>query len=311
MKRCRFVAYLFIVALIAVYSSGCATVSSVPAHKPVPVPAHKPVPVPAHKPVPVPVPVFKPVPKPDPEPPKPALAIKSGKTKFNKLLRNEPHDVRIVPAIKSEKTQFNKPVSVQSEDITGSKINFETYSVRLSATERLTIPGPPGELKVWIGATSHLPQNDADVVSNEVSKTVEIEAAGSTAKISPIEGGIPVDRKESICGKISPYGSEFVFRLLPNSKGEFKVGVTIELYESSDCTGTPVPKSAKSVSVQVHVDYLRLAQEMLSSLVTRTWKLFLEFWDKLVFLVFSLVLFLIRGKLRKLFGFSGDDKSNE
>ena len=176
---------------------------------------------------------------------------------------------------------------------------LESYSVTVAANEQLTIPGPPGELRVWIGISSKAPRTQ----SGMVTETKELEAVGETAKIKPFALGIDVDQKESICSKIDPTGTEVRFKLIPKEEGEFTVGADVELYNSNNCSGTPVPKSAKSVTVNVSVDNNKIIEKSSSELISIAWKTLLDFWEKLLLLAFALLLFLIRKKLSKLFGF--------
>ena len=180
---------------------------------------------------------------------------------------------------------------------------FENYSVTVSATEKLAIPGPPGELNVWIGISSKVPENQPGMVAS----TKPLEAVGETAKVTPFTLGINVEPEVSKCEKIHPSGSEVSFKLIPFETGTFKVGASVALYNSNDCTGIPVPKSAKSVEVKVSVDEAKVVTDASFDLLRSTWQAFMDFWDKLLILIFALVLYLIRKKLYKLFGFKADE----
>lgn len=184
------------------------------------------------------------------------------------------------------------------------RANLENYSVKVSATEKLVIPGPPGELNVWIGISSKAPENQPGMVAG----TKPLEAVGETAKVTPFTLGIDVEPEVSKCEKIDPSGSEVSFKLLPTVTGNFKVGASVALYDSNDCSGVPVPKSAKSVTVKVSVDEARAVSGAFFSLLKSTWEAFLDFWDKFLILIFALLLYLIRKKLYKLFGFKSDEQ---
>lgn len=179
------------------------------------------------------------------------------------------------------------------------KSNLEDYSVTVSANEQLAIPGPPGELRVWIGVSSKAPR----IQPGMITETKELEAVGETAKVTPFTLGIDVEPKVSICEKIDPSGSEVRFKLIPRKSGVFTVGANVELYDSKDCSGPPVPKSTKSVEVKVSVDKAGVITNAVTELAVAAWKAFLDFWDKVLLLIFALILFLIRKKLFKLFGF--------
>lgn len=107
----------------------------------------------------------------------------------------------------------------------------------------------------------------------------------------------------SVCEKIDPSGSEVRFKLIPINPGNFIVGANVELYNSKDCSGTPVPKSAESVEVKVVVNKPAIINDSEGELVRVAWHAFLNFWDKVLLLIFGLILFLIRKKLFKWSGF--------
>ena len=187
-------------------------------------------------------------------------------------------------------------------DVT-TKSNLESYSVTVSANEQLTIPGPPGELRVWIGISSNAPR----IQPGMSTETRELETVGETAKVKPFALGIDVASQESICERIDPSGSEVRFKLMPIKPGVFTVGADVELYNSTNCSGTPVPKSAKSVEVKVKVDNSSVISQSIGELLDRAWKAFLDFWDKILFIFFALMLFLLRKKLYKWFGFESKE----
>lgn len=199
----------------------------------------------------------------------------------------------------SGQTMQKKEESATDQD----QDKFENYSVNVSATEKLVIPGPPGELNVWIGISSKVPEQQSGMVSG----TKLLEAVGETAKVTPFTLGINVEPEVSKCEKIHPSGSEVSFKLIPVDTGTFKVGASVALYNSSDCSGIPIPKSAKSVKVNVSVDEAKVVTNASFDLLRSTWQAFLDFWDKLLILSFALILYLIRKKLYKLFGFKADE----
>ena len=199
----------------------------------------------------------------------------------------------------SGQTMQKKKKSATDEE----RDKFENYSVTVSATEKLVIPGPPGELNVWIGISSKVPENQPGMVAS----TKPLEAVGETAKVTPFTLGINVEPEVSKCEKIHPSGSEVSFKLIPDETGTFKVGASVALYNSNDCTGIPVPKSAKSVEVKVSVDEAKVVTDASFDLLRSTWQASLDFWDKLLILIFALILYLIRKKLYILFGFNVDE----
>ncbi len=195
-------------------------------------------------------------------------------------------------------TGTGAPLSVERK-----KANLENYSVTVAANEQLEIPGNPGELSVWIGHSANAPIAQPGMAT----QTKPLGAAGETARVTPFTLGIDVEPKQSECEKIDPSGSEVRFKLIPIKAGTFTVGANVELYGSEDCSGPPVPKSAKSVEVKVRVNEVGAFTEGIVELADAAWKAFLTFWDKVLLLIFSLFLFLIRKKLAEWFGFKGKE----
>lgn len=89
------------------------------------------------------------------------------------------------------------------------------------------------------------------------------------------------------------------FELTPNLviAGKFKVGAGVWIYYSSDCSGTPGPKDAPQLEVEVVVkvvpdDMLKTVREGIS-----------KFWVELVGLIVALLLFFARNLQKKMAGF--------
>jgi len=177
-------------------------------------------------------------------------------------------------------------------------LSLEDYSVTVAANETMEIPGPPGELRVWIGIDRLAPRAQPGMVT----ETVTLGNVGQTARIKPFALGIDVDPSESLCAKIAPSGSEVRFKLSPSKIGTFTVGATVALYDTPDCSGPPVPKSANSVTVKVVVNRAGQVREGASEMGSIAWRAFLDFWRELLALVFFAVLFLLRKRIRKWFG---------
>ena len=170
----------------------------------------------------------------------------------------------------------------------------EDYSLQINATRELKIPGPPGKLSVWIG----LARNAPAVSSRDVSASRSLRETGRTAKITPIALGMDTDPPTG-CLKIDPDGSEKIFSLRPRSRGSFQVGASVELFNSDDCSGTPVPKSSELITVKVKVGYASRVDELAAT----AWQALLDFWAQALALVSALLLFLLRKQLAGWFGF--------
>lgn len=173
------------------------------------------------------------------------------------------------------------------------------YKVELGADAELRIPGPPGQLLVWIGVPtgeSHIPE---DMARTEGA----LPAVGRTARITPFAPGLEVVPAESVCMQIHPLGSSTRFQLIPKREGSFKVGAEVHLFDTADCSGAPVPQAVTALEVKVTVDRARQFGEHAGQLWTVFWNKLLEFWGALLALLFGLILFLIRKRLKKWFGY--------
>lgn len=187
-----------------------------------------------------------------------------------------------------------EPVTTAQEPAPPPANEAEDYSISISATRELKLPGPPGKLSVWIGLTRNAPA----VSSREVGASRSLRETGRTARITPIALGMDTDPPTG-CLKIDPDGSEKIFSLRPRSRGRFQVGASVELFNSDDCSGTPVPKSSELITVEVKVGYASRLDELSAT----AWQAFLDFWVQVMALASALLLFLLRNKLSSWFGF--------
>lgn len=176
---------------------------------------------------------------------------------------------------------------------------FDEYRVVLGADEQLKIPGIPGELRVWIGDPAYQPDMPEDMAHTGTT----LPAAGEWAKVEPYAPAFAIEPKGTPCIKIHPSGSEVRFQLTPKKAGTFEVGATVYLFSTPECSGAPVPKIAANLHVTVKVDKKEVVQEKGKQLWEIFWEQLLEFWAALLVLLFGLVLFLIRGRLKKWFGY--------
>jgi len=206
-----------------------------------------------------------------------------------------------LPARNSQKNMHMQDTttdkSISSKD---SKPNqFDQYRVVLAADKQMKIPGLPGELRVWIGNPDYQPSIPNDMA--EANTT--IRAGGGWAKIEPHAQAFKLEPSITPCVKIDPSGSEVRFNLIPKKAGTFKVGATVYLFNSSNCEEAPIPKIATDLYVTVNVDKKVIVQEKGKELWTVFWEQLLEFWEAFLILLFGLILFLIRGKLKRWFGY--------
>lgn len=180
----------------------------------------------------------------------------------------------------------------------------EEYKVVLGAEEQLQLPGLPGELRVWIGPIDR----DPTLPNHFVADETRVPAEGKSAEVEPFAPGFEVSPAATQCIKLHPSGSEVRFQLRPKSAGDFKVGADIRLYDSVDCSGSPVPKTAATLTVTVEVSAPDWLMAKGNELWQIFWDQFIEFWAAFLGLFFALLLFLFKKSLKRRFGFGeGDD----
>jgi hypothetical protein len=180
---------------------------------------------------------------------------------------------------------------------------LEKYKVELGVTNEIFRPGPPGQLEVWISDPSFSAGFTEDMATAE--KT--IAALAPFARVTPEAPDFEVNPKQSICIKIDPTGSKVHFDITPKHTGTFNVGASVLLYETNDCTGAPVPKSAADLEVEVKVNPQGWLKYYLLQLWDVLWEGVLNFWGWLVATIFALLGFLIRKKIKKRFGFNAPE----
>lgn len=177
--------------------------------------------------------------------------------------------------------------------------SIDEYSVVLGADATIKIPGIPGELRVWIGS----PSFKADFPVRMVQDEEAVPAVGESARVQPFAPAFKIEPEETECIKIHPSGSEVRFKLIPQKQGTFEVGANVFLFDSHDCSGPPIPKMAATLKVLVEVNQKDIFIDKAMALLTVLWEKFVEFWAALLAIFFGLILFLIRGKLKKWFGY--------
>lgn len=213
-----------------------------------------------------------------------------------------PKQKPVTTETKQEKLLLQSKQKIQT--MSAPSVTSGVYKVKLGVDKTISYPGPPGELRVWIGA------KDAEF-SFGADKAVAVDtlpAVGRTARITPFAPDFKVEPAKSICGQINPKGSSYQFSLYPpQSSGVYRVGANVELFDSNDCTGTPVPETTRTLQVQVNVDTVKVVKSHAAELWSIFWKKFLEFWAAFLALLFGLILFLLRKRLKKWFGYAGKD----
>ncbi|MEP6605976.1 MAG: toll/interleukin-1 receptor domain-containing protein [Nitrosospira sp.] len=183
----------------------------------------------------------------------------------------------------------------------------EGYKVVLGADANLKLPGVPGELRVWIGSPYVIPNIPDDMIQRDIIFPPIGETAKITAKITPFAPAFEIEPKESVCMGVHSTGSQSRFKLIPTRIGTFNVGADVQLFNAPECRGAPIPKWTDTLQVTVVVNSDEALQERTKQLGEIFWEKLKEFWGLSIALFFALLLFLIRGRLKKWFSF-GDDK---
>jgi hypothetical protein len=178
-------------------------------------------------------------------------------------------------------------------------VDSGVYKVELGADAELKIPGPPGQLLVWIG----VPTEESHIPPDMARAEGTLPAVGRTARVTPFAPAFEVIPAESVCMQIHPRGSSTRFQLIPKTAGSFKIGAEVHLFDTTDCTGAPVPQAVTTLEVKVVVDRARQVEQHAGQLWVVFWNKLLEFWGALLVLLFGLILFLIRKRLKKWFGY--------
>ncbi|VAV83688.1 Chemotaxis protein methyltransferase CheR [hydrothermal vent metagenome] len=202
---------------------------------------------------------------------------------------------RSLPIVIAENGEESEPAMVKDA-------KFDEYKVKLGVDALMKIPGSVGVLRVWIGAPEYTPEFREGM--SEVTGT--LPKVGETARVKAFAPDFEIEPADSICIKLHPTGADALFELRPKKKGQFNVSAVVNLYESDDCSGAAIPRAVETLQVTVKVDTGKVAVEHAGEMWKVFWEKFLDFWGAIVALFFGLILFLLRGKLKKIFGFGGD-----
>ena len=193
----------------------------------------------------------------------------------------------------------HRPRKGKWDSISGP-LTLAKYKVVLGADREIRVPGPDGRLKVWIGGPNNQPnfQDDTDLVKG----VAMMPAVGRTAKVTPIAPDFDTGSAKDKCISIHPTGVYATFSLKPlNMKisNTYNVGATVDLYDSNNCSGAAIPKETTAIKVRVLVNVTPPIEEIEKIF----WDKLLGFWGGVLALFFALLLFLLRQRLKKWFGF--------
>lgn len=187
---------------------------------------------------------------------------------------------------------------IEEEVIENVKV-YDFYKVVLS-TDSILHLGETGILDVWIGS-EEVSYESPDGTTNDETKIPK--RIGKYAKISPEAQGFDVTGDDGKCYRIDESGSNVRFSLTPKTTGKFLVSAKVEMYKTEDCSDTPVPKYVERLSVSVKVDKAKEREKKVKELSDIVWENFKKFWGALVALIFGLLLFLIRRKIKRKTGY--------
>lgn len=187
-----------------------------------------------------------------------------------------------------------------------SAADLASYIARVSATDHIELPGSKGQLTVWIGLPQNLPQEN----TGTVSATASLGMRGQTATITPFAPDFEVDPASTVCERVVPSGSVVNFALVPKQAGDLTVGANVQLFDSADCSGVPVPKSTSLIRVQVQVCRMCYVQSGLASLGLTAWTAFTKFWAWLLGVVFLTLGVLINRWRRRRFHITKADEAS-
>ncbi|KGL64011.1 hypothetical protein [Polaribacter sp. Hel1_85] len=188
----------------------------------------------------------------------------------------------------------------EEQIVTQVPLKRNDYIVILSVDSIINI-NETGMLHTWIG----LPNAKIEFPEGQVQDKTSIPSTiGQYAKIKPIAPDFEISGyTPGKCHKIHSSGSEVRFSIKPKSEGTYSVSADIELYDNSKCEGTPVPKTAKTLSVSVKINKEKEFSNKVTELKNIVWDKFILFWGALIALIFSTIIFLIRRKIKKKTGF--------
>ena len=181
---------------------------------------------------------------------------------------------------------------------------LKEYVVKLAVSEAFKLH-EKGELKVWIGADSIEVSFGDGMIEDETTVPANI---GQFARVEPYAPDFDITPPVRECVNIHPSGSEVRFTLEPKTSGDFSVSANIELFTTDDCTGISVPKTAKTLTVQVTVDKKHVFNTRLSQMGEELWNQFFTFWGALLTLLFGAALFVVRRYVKNRTGYSESEE---
>jgi len=206
-------------------------------------------------------------------------------------------DTEPVMDIQEPEVQYSIEAPLESAPV-ATKNDFKV----VLSVDSIMYLGQSGLMQVWIGG------EDVDVTfSKGMARDQKIMSStiGKYAKITPFAPDFEITAiHTNVCHKIDPNGSEVRFGLVPKDEGHYKVSADIDLYETEDCSGISVPKSAKILSVAVGVDMNKEISKKVHELESVAWDKFKIFWIALMTLIFGAAIFVARKFIKNKTGYT-------
>lgn len=181
------------------------------------------------------------------------------------------------------------------------------YKVVLTVDSTMYL-GQSGMMEVWIGEQDIAVAKSSGMAQDQKSI---LNTTGRYATIAPYAPDFEIKEWALVCYKIDPNGSEIRFSLTPKDQGNYKVSAEINLYETEDCTGIPVPKTASALSVSVGVNRDKELSKNIHKMEQAVWDKFLAFWVALITLLFGTAIFVIRRYIKNKTGYDEGANSSQ
>jgi len=179
-------------------------------------------------------------------------------------------------------------------------LDQKDFKVALSVDSIMYL-GQSGTMQVWIGSEDVEVSFSKGMIQDE---TVMSSSIGKYARITPFAPDFEITPvSTNICHKIDPGGSEVRFGLVPKDEGRYSVSANIDLFDTEDCTGISVPKTARVLSVSVGVDMKKEISKKVHELESVAWDKFKLFWIALMTLIFGAAIFVARKFIKKKTGY--------
>jgi hypothetical protein len=165
--------------------------------------------------------------------------------------------------------------------------------VQVTATNKMALHQEPGYLKIWIGLQKNMPAAESGLTERHGAL-----GKGQTALVQPFAPSFDFDPKGATCQRLDPGGTSLQYSLKPTKVGSYRVGAKVDLFDTNDCSGLPIPKATSTIEVQVTIGATRVVEDGLLEMLAKAWTAFMKFWGAAVAAFFAAVLFRFRKNLK-------------